>query len=322
MYWTKEPMPIRFFITQCRTVNLESTKQIPIKFIIFNNKLIIMQSILTTAYLQSGMCSSQTLFTHSTSSMFSHQNGNTSQNHSTLSTTGTPSHPNGIIHYSPELQTHIEEVLTKQGGYGRFCFFMLGAESSSSAEFAQYKSEIKAFFQGPARRESELLLPWYLVLSRALKQEGIHKDKLINIIRARYSISHRHLLYSSSVMSAFFDLGTYFDPSMGCTILDDNLMHDISEEFNARCKPFLSAQRDTTPQGATEDRATIDDLHDNLVPPVRQQGTFMSKMPLARRIRQEETEQLARERADQERLDRLFAERLQLEENQGPQQPS
>ena len=67
-------------------------------------------------------------------------------------------------------------------------------------------------------------------------------------------------------MSEFFALGTYFDPRMGCTTPDDNLIHDISEEFNARCKPFLSAQRDTTPQGVVEDRATTDDLHENLAP--------------------------------------------------------
>ena len=285
-----------------------------------------MQSILTTAYLQSGMCSSQTLFTHSSSSMFSHQNGNTSQNHSTLSTTGTPSHPNGIIHYSPELQTHIENVLTKHGGYGRFCIFMLGVESSTSAEFAKYKSEIQAFFQGPARRESELLLPWYLVLSRALQQEGIHKDKLIEIIRARYSISPRHPLYSSSVMGAFFALGTYFDPSVGgCATPNDELMREVSEKFRDSCKPFLSylpAQRDNTPQGAAEDRVTTDDLHENLAPSTTARDSYEQDEALARRLWQEENEQIARERADQERLDQLYAERLQLEENQGLQQPS
>ena len=129
-----------------------------------------MQSILTTAYLQSGMCSSQTLFTHSSSS--------------------TPSHPNGIIHYSPELQIHIEDVLTKQGGYARFCIFMLGVETSSSAEFAKYKSEIQAFFQGTARSESELLPPWHLVLSRALKQLLTSSEEDILLLPDTRSIAH------------------------------------------------------------------------------------------------------------------------------------
>lgn len=79
---------------------------------------------------------------------------------------------------------------------------------------------------------------------------------------------------------------------------------------------------DHTPQGAAEDRATTDDLHENLAPSTTARDSYEQDEALARRLWQEENEQIVRERADQERLDRLFAERLQLEENQGLQQPS